>query len=356
VREVTLDVVDDLVRGAAVYGSGGGGDTYLPRQILTAAITRHGPVRLCTAAELDPDALVLPVLAGGAPYALVEKLPGTHEIRMLRAAVEARAGQECAAVLPVQLAAVNGTLPVAVAAHLGLPCLDADLMRRCFPGIEMTLPRLAGLPVSPITMVGSNGVLAEFTSGHDVTLSGVLRGVLPEVGLVALISAYHMTAGDCARLASRGALSDCVRIGAALGASAAGPAEGLAGFLSAVDGSVVFTGVAVEIVQHTTDGWPRGVLSLESEGGEHLRVDFQNENLVATLAGVVLASVPDLITLVDVDSASVVQTVDLAIGQELHVVAHPVDERWHSSDGIALVGPRIWGYETDPVRAPAAPR
>ena len=32
------------------------------------------------------------------------------------------------------------------------------------------------------------------------------------------------------------------------------------------------------------------------------------------------------------------------------LLVESTDERWHSSGGIALVGPRYFGYDTDPVR------
>jgi len=31
-------------------------------------------------------------------------------------------------------------------------------------------------------------------------------------------------------------------------------------------------------------------------------------------------------------------------------VAAPCNEKWQTPDGIALVGPRYFGYDTDPVR------
>jgi uncharacterized protein len=33
------------------------------------------------------------------------------------------------------------------------------------------------------------------------------------------------------------------------------------------------------------------------------------------------------------------------------VLAAPADERWHSPEGIELVGPRYFGYDLDPIRA-----
>ncbi|MFD4255392.1 DUF917 domain-containing protein [Amycolatopsis thermoflava] len=347
--QVAETAIDDVVHGAVHFGSGGGGDPYLGQQLLTATIRRHGPVPLVRADELAPDALVLPVVSGGTPHALIEKAHSAAEAEILRSAVETRAGRKCAAVLPVQLGSVNVAVPLAVAAELGLPCLDVDLMRRTLPSIDMTLLRLAGLPVPPITVVGGAGVVAEFSSGADTVLSELVRAVMPALGLVALISAYRVTAGDCARLGVAGSISECARIGAGLADVSPAHPDGYEPYLRACGGRLVCTGTVAEIVQHSADGWPRGVVSVRTPEG-FVRIDFQNENLVLSREGTVLATVPDLIGLADAETGAMTQTVDLAVGQDVHVITSPVDDRWHTPEGLAVVGPRAFGYAVDPVR------
>lgn len=346
-RRMTEGDVDDFVGGAVVLGSGGGGDPYLPRQMLRAALRRHGPVPLVDAATLPPESLVLPVLSAGTPSALVEMFHGEHESVQLRALFETVADGTCSAVLPVQLGAVNAIAPVVVAAQLGLPCVDADVMRRCLPMIESSLLTLAGKTPSPVVMVDSRGTSAVLSAEEPGTVSRLLRSCLPHMGLVALISTYRLTAAECARIAPRGGLSECVRIGRALrSAREDGDPDAL---LARTGGRLLFSGVVRELVHRATDGFPRGVVSVE-RGDRMMRVDFQNENLVASEDGVVAVTVPDVIDLIDCDTGAVLQTVDVVVGQQVHVVALPVDPRWHHPAGYALAGPRAFGLDLDPVR------
>lgn len=358
-RRITVDDVDDLVRGAVVLGGGGGGDPYLARQMLLAALERFGPVTLVDAADLDPASLVLPVLSAGVPSALVEMFHGEHESARLRALFETVAEGTCSAVLPVQLGAVNAVAPIVAAAQLGLPCLDADVMRRCFPMVEMTLLALGGLSPSPVVVVDSRGSSVVLAATDQATVSRLLRSAMPHLGLVALISTYRLTARTCAELAPRGGLTGCIRIGRAL--RQCPPGSDHAPLLELCSGRLLVTGVVSEIAQRTTDGFPRGVVSIEATedvptgtAARMVRIDFQNENLVVAEDGVVAVTVPDLINLIDVDSGTVMQTVDVAVGQRVHVVAIPVDERWHTPEGIALVGPRAFGLDVDPVRVGSA--
>lgn len=344
--------VDGLLAGAMFYGSGGGGDPYLPRQMLYAALERYGPVPLVDAEELDPDGLVLPVVSAGAPHTLIERFHGDREAAGLRAALESHAGRRCVGVLPLQLGPVNALLPLVVAAQLGLPCLDVDGMRRCFPRLEMSVFALAGIPISPILLVDAVGSLAVLSAADDATASSLLRSCLPSMGLVAMCSAYLLNAGQCAEIGSSRALTRCAELGAALRAAEPGPAENYREFLEECGGRIVFSGVVLELIQHLDQGFARGTLSLESaDRTRSMRIDFQSENLVATEDGVPVVTVPDLINLVDIDTGTVLQTVDVVVGQQVHVFASPVDPCWHTEAGLVRVGPRAFGIDLDCVPA-----
>jgi len=353
-RYVTVEDIDDLVLGAALLGGGGGGDGYVPRQMLLHALRRFGPVPLVRAAELPPAAPVLPVISAGTPSALVETLFGERESHRLRELVERSlpgGNRRCAAVLPVQPGPVNAVVPLVVAAQLGLPCLDADLMPRCFPAIEMSLFTLAGIPPSPVVAVDAWGTCAVFEAAERATASALLRSCLPHMGLVALTSAFRVTAGECAALGLAGGPSRCVRLGRA--ACAEGPgADAMTEALAGHGAVALFTGMVAELLHRTTGGFPVGVLSIEAcdDPSRVMRIDFQNENLVAAEDGVVRATVPDLINLIDTDTGTVMQTVDVVVGQRLRVVGMPVDERWHAQDAIGLVGPAAFGLDIRPVR------
>jgi hypothetical protein len=125
---VRVEDVDDLVAGATVLGSGGGGDWYPPRQMLLHALRRLGPVPLVEPGDLDPALSVLPIISAGTPSAVVELLHAEHESAQLRDLVERLVwpGERCAAVLPIQPGPVHAIVPLVVAAQLGLSCLDAD--------------------------------------------------------------------------------------------------------------------------------------------------------------------------------------------------------------------------------------
>ncbi len=74
---------------------------------------------------------------------------------------------------------------------------------------------------------------------------------------------------------------------------------------------------------------------------------MQNENLVALERGRVLACVPDLITVLDSETADAIATERIRYGQRVTVIAFPCAPVWRTEKGIAATGPRAFGYDFD---------
>ena len=81
--------------------------------------------------------------------------------------------------------------------------------------------------------------------------------------------------------------------------------------------------------------------------GHTAYVEFQNENLTATVDGKILATTPDLISLVDTETYIPVTTDGLKYGKRVMVVGLKCFHLWRTEKGIELVGPRYFGVDTD---------
>jgi DUF917 family protein len=348
-KQITESDIEDLALGAVILGTGGGGDPYIAKVMLREAIRRHGPVPLVDAADLDPKGLVLPVAMVGAPTAIVEKFPNGGEATLVLEALERQLGQRGVAVMPIEAGGMNTLFPLAVAAALGVPCVDADSMRRAFPQIEMTLFTLAGIPASPMTMCDAKGNRVVFQTVDNAMGERLVRACVAQMGMIAVMSAYALTAEACAKHAVNGSLTYCLEIGRRVAGIQAGRPGAFEDLLSYCDATVLFTGKVIDINRQTTGGWARGAVTLEhlSDQSRVMRIEIQNENLIALEDGEPRAMVPDLITLIDTETAIPMTTEGLAYGQRLHVIGMPAHERWHSPDGLALAGPAAFGYDMD---------
>ena len=93
-RRLNAQQVRDIARGAAVLGTGGGGDPYLGTLSALQALEEYGSPEIIEAHEVPDDGMVaLPVLVG-APVAFLEEFPSaaSSSMRTARSTAICRAG------------------------------------------------------------------------------------------------------------------------------------------------------------------------------------------------------------------------------------------------------------------------
>ncbi|MCW2482776.1 DUF917 domain-containing protein, partial [Candidatus Symbiopectobacterium sp. NZEC135] len=78
---ILLDIkaIEHICYGASILASGGGGDPHLGKIMAQQAIEKHGPIRLISIEELQPDDILLSTGMIGAPTIMMEKIPNGEE-------------------------------------------------------------------------------------------------------------------------------------------------------------------------------------------------------------------------------------------------------------------------------------
>ena len=89
------------------------------------------------------------------------------------------------------------------------------------------------------------------------------------------------------------------------------------------------------------------VTGLDEDKDSELVIEFQNENLIALRDGEPVVTAPDLIMSLDRESGVPVTTEGLKYGARIVVVGMPCAPQWREPQGLAVVGPRAFGYDVD---------
>jgi DUF917 family protein len=76
-----------------------------------------------------------------------------------------------------------------------------------------------------------------------------------------------------------------------------------------------------------------------------MEIEIQNENLVARVEGKVKAIVPDLICIMNTETAEPITTEELRYGQRVTVVAVSVPEIMRTPEALDVFGPACFGLK-----------
>ncbi len=170
------------------------------------------------------------------------------------------------------------------------------------------------------------------------------------MGAICAGAAYPVTGKQVKEAAVLGSISYTERIGRAIREANAAKQDAIAAIVEVTNGVVIFRGKIVDVQRRTSRGWALGeavLEGMEADAGSQMVVRFQNENLVAIRDGEIVASVPDLITIMDAESGQAITTEHLRYGFRVVVLGIPCDPKWRTPAGIALGGPRHFRYDID---------
>jgi hypothetical protein len=340
--------LEDLAIGAAVLGTGGGGDPYVGKLMAIQSLKAHGPVKLLDLDELDDDALVVPSAMMGAPTVMVEKLPSGEEIISAFRALEHYLGQRVTATMSIEAGGLNSTTPFTVAAQLGLPLVDADGMGRAFPELQMVTMTIYNIPATPMGIADEKGNSAILTTINNRWTETFARSLTIDMGSSAMIALYPMSGKQLKEAAVPGTITMAETIGRAIRESRAAERDPIGTMLRVTNGFRLFEGKIGDVARRTETGFARGEATLEGTGahaGSALILRFQNEHLVAIKDGTVIASVPDLITVLDAETGEPITTEGMRYGFRVVVVGMPCDPKWRTPRGLEIVGPGYFGYD-----------
>ncbi|HEY0189044.1 MAG TPA: DUF917 domain-containing protein [Cellulomonas sp.] len=345
-RLVTAEDVDPLASGAAVFGTGGGGAVHTVRLSARTAVAEHGPVPLVRVDQLTEDDVVINMSAMGAPSVGIEMLGAAAQARTLVREVEQLVGRPVTTLMAAEIGGSNGVAPVGWAAALGLQVLDADGMGRAFPQATMIAMNVAGLASEFAVMADVVGNVTVLRTRDIAWLERHARAFTVAAGGIAIGAHYLLTHRTAPGAVIEGTVSRAIEVGRRLLAAA----EPVAEVADELGADVLVAGKVVDIDRLTEGGFTRGSVTVQGVGadrGRLLRIEIQNENLVVVEDGLVLASVPDLISVLDSETGEAISTELLRFGQRVSVLAWPCDPLWRTPRGLELAGPRAFGYDLD---------
>ncbi len=348
--KLSREDIIDLATGAAILGAGGGGDPYIGMLMALQEVEKGREILVADPSEVSGTDFIIPVAGMGTPTVLIEKLPSGQELVYALEALEEYYGAKADFITPIEAGGINSTIPLVVAARRGIPVVDGDGMGRAFPELQMTTFHLYGVKATPMAMADEKGNKVVLDTIDNYWAERIARAITIKFGGTAWIAIYAMRGSIYREAAVWRTLSLAIRIGRAIREAKRRGLSPLKALVEESNGFLLFKGKIIDVRRFNVGGFAKGeaVLDgLDEFKGSKLVIKFQNENLIALRDEEPIAMVPDIIVVVDKETAKPITTERLRYGLRVAVIGIPCSSKWRTDKGLATVGPRYFGYDVE---------
>jgi DUF917 family protein len=254
-----------------------------------------------------------------------------------------------------EVGGANSVIPLLAAAAKGIPLIDGDGMGRALPEAQMMTFAIEDIRPGPALAVDYSGGCTYFDVANAELYERQVRNIAMAMGGMVFTAEHPMTAAEARRAVIPGTLSFARDLGRVLRENRGNVTdviEPLRRCFEASDYGVfrhLYTGKVVDIERRTVGGFDVGEAVLESTAGaaEPLRLSIKNEFLLARQGDRVVASVPDLITLVDQETATPINSERLHFGQRVAVFGIGCPPHYRTEKALRVVAPRAFGFDLD---------
>jgi len=346
--KLTLDTLENFLRGTAFLGTGGGGDPYVGGLMLRQELEKGAECKIIKGSEVSDDDLIVPIAVMGAPTVIVERLPNAKScIKALRK-MEELMGKKATALIGAEVGGINGTLPFILSSYTGLPVIDGDGMGRAFPELQMCTFGVYGVSCSPVIVRDEKDNEIIVNAENNLASENFARVICMQMGTKSEIALYPMSGKQMKDTAVHHTCTLAYEVGKSIRDArdnGTNPVNGLIDyFKNSFDKrfcKLLFEGKITDVHRESTDGWAKGTIKLTSlkDSNKEMTVQLQNEWLIAFIDGKPVAMVPDLICLVDLETAEPITAEAARYGQRVNVIGVSVPANMRTKEALDTFGP-----------------
>jgi len=261
--------------------------------------------------------------------------------------------------MSVEIGGMNSMVSLCVGAEFDLPVLDCDCMGRAFPELQMITPAIYGANVMPLCMTEDKGYqwILTGTQGDNVKEAELfMRKNIFEISADGSLVGAPLSKDFLLKFGVKYSMSRIWKLGRAIVGARQKKFNPLKVIEEKEGGHLLFIGKVIDVHRRLEGGFNKGVLKIhgmDDYSGKTLLIDFQNENLIATLVGSepsnkrVVAVVPDLISIVDCETYEPISTDEIKYGLRVAVLLLPISPILSSPEALLIVGPKAFGYDIE---------
>lgn len=377
-----------LSDGCYVLGCAGGGSPAASLLQLRDIVRAGHTIRVIDQSALKDDALIYWGGHMGSPAVSVERLQSIETVQAFEVLMEYMQHKSFDAVMGLEIGGANGLEPMLVGSSkfFNAPVIDGDWMGRAYPTYwQTTLAVHVPRELVPCAIDSGDGKSIIMTRApDDEIVDRALRASCSEMGSRVGMAARPTKTEYVRKYGVLNTVSLAWRIGRCIARCEA--SNRLSSVAEAIieeaggeeAAKVLFRGKIVAVERRLVKGHSYGTVHIAAFGeddydedqsavssskakplvsGGTLKIPFKNENIFAEHTSEdgtsrIIASVPDLIAVLDNGSGRALGVPEFKYGYRVTVIGITCSPRWTEVPaGIEIGGPKAFGYDDIPYRA-----
>jgi len=349
----SFEEAEDLVRGATVLGTGGGGKPAEGLRLLEEALKIRGEISFIDVEELADDVIVVsPYYIGTIAPTAKTKKPVKLENPMSLAfeKMEKVIGKKIGAVVACEIGGANTPVAINIGAKVGLPALDGDLLGRSAPELHQCTVHVFDAPMYPSVITTETGNVVVIERYADIDdYEAVARYLSALAGRFAAAVDTPMSKEIAKKAVVKNTISKSIEIGKAIRESREQGESPVEAVTKVLGGWKIFEGTVKKYAWRDEGGFLVGEVFVEGTGewkGHRLKSWIKNEHIMAWKDEKPVVMPPDLMIFL-LESGEAITNTDLKEGVKVHAVAAKAPEVWRTPKGLELFGPRHFGFDVD---------
>eukprot|EP00177_Eucheuma_denticulatum_P000920 GFKZ01001670.1.p1 GENE.GFKZ01001670.1~~GFKZ01001670.1.p1 ORF type:complete len:366 (+),score=43.65 GFKZ01001670.1:51-1148(+) len=349
-----LDLIDGVV-GCAALAGGGGGQLEDCWQILDQAFQHDRPVFLTKPCDLDPhQVLAVPCALGGA-----KNIPGVDEDDSVLTTVEPPMivsfrlmqkllGKPIRGAIPMEVGGIQLALAMLAAKFTPNCCLiDADPTGRAIPKNGLSPHFIAYARPGVATAANQHGETFILNNAASVLRIDTLVRMLYTCSTSYMYTTLQAGAvSDHIPHVIPGTISKAINVGRAMRELKECGRDVPRGICEICKGKELFRGVVTANIWEEKDGHTVGTVHIsgqEQYKRQTYRLEYKNETMAGWLNGELNVTIPEVITVIDVESGMPVPNPACEEGRLVAVLVLPAPEQFLSEEGLEIFGPAYHG-------------
>lgn len=359
-KELNRQDLHDILLGAAILGTGGGGSLDEGIKLIDKAFDEGFKFNLANLDEIPDNALVGTPYGCGSispltptqieEYSKLPKIDTTAEVAAVKV-MEKHYGENFYGLVATELGGMNTAVALEASGRLNKPLIDADPAGRSVPCLQHSTYYLNDVPIYPLSIANSFGDEMIITKSiSDERAEALTRAAavssFNHVGVVDHPNRWSVLKNTLLN----NTISLCLNIGQTARESQSKNENFAYSIAEKFDGYILFEGVIKKADWEDKDGFTFGNYYIEGSKdfqGKKMRIWFQNENIISWIDDDIYVTVPDSINIVDAEKNMPLLNPFGEEGMKVTVFGLKAFIEWRSKKGLEVFGPKFFNYDID---------